>query len=101
VSDPTLRNDFIDREAARVAGYSGQSLQQVPTEPAAHFERVSRHAIAHVLRPAGRPTIDPDLAEDRGRLDREASLLRGLVRAAIDQEYPNAVSVQCPHLEPT
>lgn len=92
-TDSTPRDDFIRREAPRLAWRWDNSRHPFPADPASDLERDSRHAVAHVLRPPGRRTIDPDLAEDRVRLDLEANLLKWLVRRAIEQEFPNPVSI--------
>jgi hypothetical protein len=92
-TDSTPRDDFIRREAPRLAWRWDNARYPFPANPAADLARDSRHAVAHVLRPAGRRTIDPDLADDRARLDLEASLLKWLARSAIEQEYPHPVSV--------
>jgi hypothetical protein len=86
-----LRDSFLNSEAPRFAA-QWDPRYPFPQHPAEVFREDSRHAIAHVVRGKGKRTIDPDLAEDRVRLDREATLLRWLAHAAIEQKYPQPVS---------
>jgi len=64
----------------------------LPASPAKDFREASRNAIAHVIRPSGRPVIDPDADIDRQRLQSESRFLNKLVRAAIEQEFDRPVT---------
>jgi len=90
-SDSSERDAFLSEAAPRFKAQWDERYP-FPANPARTFAQDSRHAIAHVLRKPGRRTIDPDSAEDRVRLDREANLLRWLARDAIEQKYPHPVS---------
>jgi hypothetical protein len=59
---------------------------------ATHLRMNSRHAIAHVIREAGRTVVDPDIPADRERLDLEGrQWLRDLARNAIESTWPPPV----------
>jgi hypothetical protein len=94
--DASARDTFLDETAPRFKAQWDERYP-FPKNPAKAFKDDSRHAIAHVLRRKGRRRIDPDLADDRVRLDREANLLRWLVREAIEQKYPHPVSAADSH----
>lgn len=58
---------------------------------AAHLRQESRNAIAHVVRPAGRTVIDPDLPQDRERLDAEGRWIQYLAHRAIKSAWTQPV----------
>lgn len=90
VTDPGRRDQFIRTVTPRFEDeWEGDSL---PADMAKHLERESRHALAHVIREPGRRRVNPDEAQDRVRLTYESRLLRRVARAAIEEEFPDAVS---------
>jgi hypothetical protein len=90
-ADPSPRDAFLREVAPLFKGWWDEQ-HPFPDDPAKAFRDDSRNAIAHVLRRTDKTMIDPDLAEDRTRLDRESHILHRLARAAIQREYPDPVS---------
>jgi len=90
--DRHRRADFINEMAPLHRDAHWDERVPFPDDPAKAFYDDSRSAIAHVVRDAGKKTIDPDRATDRVRIDAEASLLRWIARRAIESEYPNPIT---------
>jgi hypothetical protein len=86
-NDGTARNAFI-----RDVAPSSYFAEPVEGDIAAHFRDNSRHAIAHIVRvdPAD-VSVDPDLPEDRERLDYEARWLQDVARKAAFHVWPEPV----------
>jgi hypothetical protein len=62
-----------------------------PPDLAAYLWDAGRNAIAHVLRSSRKPRVDPDLPQDRRRLEHDGWFLRGVVREAIETRWPSGV----------
>jgi hypothetical protein len=91
VNNPSPRDTFL-RNVARRWTWAWPNSRPFPIDPARDLERESRHALAHVLRPSGRRTVNPDHGSDRARLDEESRWLQVIARAAIEQEYQDPVT---------
>lgn len=90
--DAKRRDAFVDTETPQLSTAWGESYP-LPKAPAEAFREASRNAIAHVVRLPGKPVIDPDADTDRQRLETESRFLNWLVRAAIQQEFGEPVSI--------
>ena len=87
--DGAKRNAFI-RRIAPTSFFNVPILDDV----AQHFRDNSRNAIAHVIRSdVTNTTIDPDLPEDRERLDMEARWLQDVARKAVLDVWPDAIKL--------
>lgn len=92
LGDVDRRASFVEEKTRELLPAWGDSYP-LPESPAEAFRDASRNAIAHVLRDPHKPLIDPDADADRQRLETESRFLNWLVRAAIEQEFGEPVSV--------
>lgn len=60
---------------------------------ARYLQDVLRNAVAHAVRPQGRPMLDPDETMDRGALTAGAIKLATLVRSRVEDRWPRPVKV--------
>ena len=60
-------------------------------ELGAYFRDVLRNAIAHTVRPSGRPVLDPNSPSDRAKVAEAARPLRQLVRRRVEERWPAGV----------
>jgi hypothetical protein len=91
----THRNSFLRAEAP-------SSPWAVPFtgNVATHLRKASRNAVAHVIRDDPSDTsIDPDLPNDRERLELETRWLRDLARKAMVERWPDPVEKEMPRAE--
>jgi Methylamine utilization protein MauJ len=85
--DGARRDAFLRRVAPTLS-----DRLPITGDVATHFRDASRNAVAHVIRTnATSTTIDPDLPEDRERLDLERAWLREVARRAVYERWPQPV----------
>jgi Methylamine utilization protein MauJ len=84
---------FLNRESRKLK-WRWDTQFPFPREPSDRLREESRSAIAHVIRDPGRRRANPASNRDRARLGAEAEFLRHIARAAINQEYPRAVTLR-------
>lgn len=92
---------FDDDQDARAAFVANQLRDAaLPKDATArsvdwpHYLReVLRNAVAHAVRPQGRPMLDPDETTDRHALMGGAKHLAELVRTRVEMRWPNAIRV--------
>jgi hypothetical protein len=88
--DEAQRDAYL-RDTSTRAGGTLRDYDPPPPDFAAYLIESSRNAIAHAIRnDPSRVAIDPDEPLDRVRLHRDARLVRELLRARIDERWPNA-----------
>lgn len=96
VLDAVSNGDEAARDAFLRTRATG--IYRVPnadgTDVADYLRDDSRNAVAHIVRSAGRTTIDPDLPSDRERLDIDAYSLRDLARLAVLERWPVGVTLE-------
>jgi hypothetical protein len=80
---------FLDAEANRYS--RGFDFKMRPKSWSKYLYDSNRCAIAHAVRVPGKPVLDPDLPDDRARLDRDSQLLERLVRLAVEHRWPGPV----------
>jgi hypothetical protein len=90
-ADGAKRNNFLRQEVAntyqRPTFVAGQDI-------ATYLRDESRHAIAHVIRTSPTDTaIDPDLPLDRGRLEKDRSLMREFAHKATLSRWRRPVTL--------
>jgi hypothetical protein len=89
-NDEAKRDSFIRRVAPSSSYLSFPTLGDL----AQHFRENSRNAIAHIVRSDPTDTsLDPDMPEDRERLDLEARWLQDVARKAVLQVWPDPVGL--------
>lgn len=89
--DQDARSKFVAdqmRDADLPEGASSANLDWVR-----YLREVLRNAVAHAVRPAGRPVLDPDDASDRHALTSGAAHLALLVRRRMEQRWECPVRV--------
>jgi hypothetical protein len=86
------RDTFLDVTVPRFQQRWDDPDNGLPQHPAKHFRHESRHAIAHAVRDPGQTEIDPDLFNDRQRLEHESRFLGWIARAAIETRYAHPVA---------
>jgi hypothetical protein len=88
-TDAERISEFIDAKADRWAGAFDFRVR--PDSWSKYLYDSNRCAIAHAVRDAGRPVLDPDLPDDRARLERDSRFLERLLRFAIEDIWPRPV----------
>jgi hypothetical protein len=87
--EAAARDAFIDAMAANVAGWYSMTT---PARGWADYLREEvRNALAHVNR-MGRREVNPDDPVERVRLRQDATVMRQLAKAAIEQRWPYAIT---------
>jgi hypothetical protein len=92
-NDEPAMAEFLNRTAPLYAGHRS-SYDDPPSDWADYLRESNRNAIAHAVRPAGRPLLDPDDPLDRERIYRDSRLLQDLVRARVRERWPSGVRIQ-------
>lgn len=82
--DAFIRMGLADQPAPK--GHGNDSFDW-----ADYLRDVLRNAVAHAVRPPGKPVLDPDDLADREALENASSLLRSLVRRRVDEHWGSAV----------
>ncbi len=89
--DQDARTRFIAKQLREAEVPS--NVDSTTFEWSRYLREVLRNAVAHAIRPEGRPMLDPDATSDRRALTAGASHLAGLVRSRVATRWPDPVRV--------